>query len=332
MTLDRLVRVCSPRYAMTDEAGSGDAMRDRNLLHRALAGTAALMPAAILRRIAAPYLAGPTAEDALAEARRLAADGCHATIDLLGEGVVSDGTADATVLAYRRVLQMLALAGLSAGISVKPTALGLMSSGIRAEARLCAILDKALEAGRFVRIDMEESTTTDATLRLYESVRDKGYTNVGVVLQACLRRSLTDARRLVDAGIADVRVCKGIYVESSEIAYKHAGEVRAAYVRVSKALLEGGGRVAFATHDDLLVDACLGLVHSKIPAKERHEFQVLLGVREDVRRRLLEAGERVRVYLPYGADSVRYARRRVRENPALARHVARSLFRMRHSG
>lgn len=292
-----------------------------------------MAPAFVVRRVAAAYVAGETLEEALACVLSLAGRGYLATIDLLGEGFVDDARADATADTYQCVLAAVAGAQVPAGVSLKLSALGVRSLRANAEHRLRTILDVAREAGRFVRIDMEEAETIDATLETYASVKRAGYENVGVVLQASMRRSRDDARRLVAAGVPDVRICKGIYIEPANVSFTSADDVRANFVDVARILMAAGGRVAFATHDELLIEECLSLCAALKSPANQHEFQMLLGVREDVRDRLRRRGEQVRIYVPYGPDSVQYALRRVRENPTIARHVIRALLgrRNRHA-
>jgi proline dehydrogenase len=174
---------------------------------------------------------------------------------------------------------------------------------------------QVLAQGRFVRIDMEDSTTTDATLRLYRELRGAGHDNVGVVLQAYLRRTLEDVRALADLK-PDVRLCKGIYVEPPSLAYTDAGSVRASFVQCLDALLEAGSHVAVATHDERLIGEAL--------KRDVPELQMLLGVREDRARELVAEGHRLRVYVPFGEQWYAYSLRRLQENPAMATTIARA--------
>jgi proline dehydrogenase len=244
---------------------------------------------------------------------------------VLGEEVTNPAQADATVDEYLRVLEAMRVDGVPGGVSVKLSALGLLGSEAAAERRLRRIIEAA--DGRFVRIDMEDSSTTDATLDLYGRLRADGITRTGVVLQAMLRRSLADARRLVEAGTPDVRVCKGIYVEPYSRAYTDPELIRRTFVLLCETLLEGGGRLAAATHDERLVYEVRRLTERLDPAGERHEFQMLLGVEPPLRELLLASGVRLRIYVPYGRESHAYALRRLQENPAIARHVLKDLRR-----
>jgi proline dehydrogenase len=172
-----------------------------------------------------------------------------------------------------------------------------------------------------VRIDMEDSSTTDDTLRLYRELREEGHDNVGVVLQAMLRRTADDI-----AGLADlrpsVRLCKGIYVEPPEVAYQDFGEVRASYVRALDALLAAGGHVGIATHDEWLLDEGRRLVAEHELAPDAYEFQMLLGVRPELGAGLVREGHRLRIYVPFGRNWYEYSLRRLQENPKLAGYIA----------
>jgi proline dehydrogenase len=172
-----------------------------------------------------------------------------------------------------------------------------------------------------VRIDMEDSSCTDATLGLYRELREARRDNVGIVLQSCLKRSLDDVAAL--AGVRpNVRLCKGIYIESEEIAYRDPDEVRASYLRILDALLEAGSNVALATQDEWLIRRALERVAGKAPTE--YEIQFLLGVRSDRAAELVAAGHRLRVYVPYGDRWYEYSTRRLQENPAIAWTIAKA--------
>jgi proline dehydrogenase len=214
--------------------------------------------------------------------------------------------------------------GLDANVSVKLTGLGLnvdpalCAEGVRSLARLAA------GHGRFVRVDMEDSSVTTATLELYRRLREEGFDNVGIVLQAVLRRTLDDVGDLVELQ-PNVRVCKGIYVEPAEIAYRGEEAIRFNFVETMAALWEGGAKVAVATHDETLVENALELIRERDLGPERYEFQLLLGVREELADELVRGGHTVRIYVPYGRKWYEYSVRRLQENPKLAGYVARDL-------
>jgi proline dehydrogenase len=281
------------------------------ILDRALVRLLPAVPKPVVQLFSSRYIAGPTLEDAIRVVRTLNAQGMLATVDVLGEEIAHEDEARAIARSYLDVFDAIARESLDANVSVKPTALGLKLSYDACRENLLAVLAQ----GRFVRIDMEDATTTDDTLRLYRELRLAGHENVGVVLQAYLRRTLDDVRALADLQ-PNVRLCKGIYVEPPSIAYTDPESVRTSFVQCLDALLAAGAHVAAATHDETLIRAALD---RRVP-----EFQMLLGVREDRARELVAAGHALRVYVPFGDQWYAYSLRRLQENPAMATTIARA--------
>jgi proline dehydrogenase len=295
-----------------------------NPLNAILARTLPFVPRGIVRRVASRYVAGETLADAVETVRRLNAEGCLATLDVLGEDVVRFSETEETVAEYLRALDAIAANRLDANISVKLTALGLKLDPARCREHFGRIVDGAAAHGIFVRIDMEDSSVTDETLRVYyESGRTRD--RVGIVLQAYLRRSRDDARRAA-AGRASVRICKGIYAEPPEIAYQGRQEIRDNFAALVEDLLVAGSPVGIATHDEWLVEKALATITRLKLGRDSYEFQMLLGVAGDLRRRLVAAGHRLRVYVPYGRSWYAYSLRRLKENPAIAGNVLRGLL------
>jgi proline dehydrogenase len=292
------------------------------VLSRVVSRALPLVPRPLVWRVAQRYIAGRTLADAVATVRGLNADGKIATVDVLGEELRHPDETQAIAAEYGRVLAAFDADHLDASVSVKLSALGLGLDLDLCRAHLEAIVRDAAARGRFVRIDMEDSSTTDDTLRLYRELREKGLANVGVVLQACLRRTVGDIEALADLE-PNVRLCKGIYVEPPAIAFRDFHEVRAAFLRALDALLERASFTAIATHDEyLLVEAA-----RRTGSNDAHEFQMLLGVRPERGDALVRAGERLRVYVPYGEQWYAYSLRRLQENPRIAGHVARDTLR-----
>lgn len=281
-------------------------------------------PKFVVGRVARRYIAGETLEDAVRVIRGLNDEGVSATVDVLGEFITDIAEAEATAAEYARAQGAIQREGLHANISVKLTAFGLGIDPDRCAALVRGLASRAAEQRSFVRIDMENTPYTDATLGLVRTLRKEGLP-VGAVLQAYLRRTDADAASLVAEGIP-VRLCKGIYRESPELAFQDREEIRASYRRNLRTLLAGEARVAIATHDDVLVeDAMRAIAELRVP-RERYEFQMLLGVRERLRREVVAKGHAMRVYVPYGAAWYGYSLRRLRENPAIAGHVFRSML------
>src|SRR5205823_6434494 len=243
------------------------------------------------------------------------------TVDVLGEDVRSQGEAAAFVTAYLETLEAIEREGLDANISVKPSAFGLKLGYDLCRRNLELVIQDAAKRGSFVRVEMEDSSCTDDTLRLYRELREAGHENVGVVLQAYLRRTLDDVRALADLR-PDVRHVKGIYVEPPEIAFQDAEEIRASFTAALQALFEIGAYVGIATHDDALIEAAIRLVDGRLLAPGDYEFQMLLGVRERVGNELVQAGHRLRIYVPYGRRWYEYSLRRLQENPKIAGYIA----------
>ena len=289
------------------------------LLDKTIVRLLPAVPKQVVQLFSARYIAGTTLADAVATVRRLNRIGQLATIDVLGEEITHEDEARTIARAYRDALAAIDHENLESNVSVKPTALGLGLSYELCRENLESILRAAM--GNFVRIDMEDSSTTSDTLRMYRELRADGFDNVGVVLQAYLRRTLDDVAALADLD-ANVRLCKGIYVEPASIAYTDADEIRANYVRALDALLDSGAYVGIATHDEWLIREALSRVDGM--DESEYEFQMLLGVRERRAQELVRDGHRLRVYVPFGEQWYEYSLRRLQENPAMAGTIAKA--------
>jgi len=278
-----------------------------------------------VRRVASRYVAGETLEEALSLVASLNGEGCMATLDVLGEDVTRREETEQTVLDYRKALTEIAARRLDSNVSVKLTALGLKLDPAHCRFEFERIVEAAREHGNFVRIDMEDSSVTEDTLRIFFEFR-RMYERIGIVLQAYLHRSPDDARRIAEVG-GNVRVCKGIYVEPPGIAYQDRDRIRAAFMELVDLLLDAGCYVGIATHDPALVERALETIRKRRLPREAYEFQMLLGVAGTLRRRLVAGGHRLRVYVPYGEAWYAYSVRRLKENPSIAGHVFMGLFR-----
>ncbi len=294
-----------------------------SLFNRLLVGVLPLVPRFVVGRVAARYVAGSTLDDALRVVAELNRAGAMATIDLLGEEVSERAKAAAAVEEYLRVFAAIQERGLDSNVSIKLTLLGLKIDEGFCRDNVDRIAAAAGARGNFVRIDMEDHTCTDATLRIYRELQAR-HGNLGVVLQAYMRRTLRDIAELPRPG-ANVRLCKGIYVEPRRVAWKGHETVRAGFVAALEKLIATGVYPAIATHDEYLSAAASALVDRHGLGREQYEFQMLLGVDQELRDILIAAGHRLRVYVPYGVDWYPYSIRRLRENPEVARHVLRAL-------
>jgi proline dehydrogenase len=279
------------------------------------------VPKPVVRRISERYIAGDDLDDALLVVRRLNEEGKLATLDVLGEEVADRDEARAIAGAYREAIDAFERGRLESNISVKPTALGLKLGYDLCRQNFEDVVRRAAERGNFVRIDMEDSTTTDETLRLYRELRESGYDNVGVVLQARLKRTLDDVRALGELR-PNVRICKGIYVERPEIAFRDFDAVQASFVQALGELLAGGSYVGIATHDEWLLEQGKRLIVERGLGRDDYEFQMLLGVRPGLGDQLVREGHRLRIYTPFGRQWYSYSLRRLQENPKIAGYIA----------
>jgi proline dehydrogenase len=296
-----------------------------NPMNRLIVATLPLVPKPVVRGIASRYVAGETLDDAMSTVTKLNAEGCMATLDVLGEDVTRREETEEAVVAYARALDQIAARRLDSNISVKLTALGLKLDPAFCRAQFSRIVDAAKGRDNFVRIDMEDSSVTEETIRIFLEFRER-YEKVGLVLQAYLRRTAEDARRAA-AVKANVRVCKGIYVEPPQIAFQDRNEIRDSFAATVETLLDAGCYVGIATHDPLLVERGKAAVARRRLRREAYEFQMLLGVAGTLRRRLVADGHRLRVYVPYGDAWYAYSVRRLKENPSIAGHVIRGILR-----
>jgi proline dehydrogenase len=279
------------------------------------------VPKPVVRRISERYIAGEELDDALRVVRRLNDEGKMATIDVLGEEIANPEEARAIAAAYREAFEAIQRGRLDSNVSVKLTALGLKLGYDLCRENLEAVVRHAAERDDFVRIDMEDSSTTDDTLQLYRELRAAGHDNVGVVLQARLKRTLDDVRALAELR-PNVRLCKGIYIEPPEIAYRDFDSVRASFVQALEELLAAGCYAAIATHDEWLVEQGERLVADRGLGREEYEFQMLLGVRPAMGDALVRGGHRLRIYTPFGRHWYAYSLRRLQENPRIAGYIA----------
>ena len=290
------------------------------LLDRALVRLLPAVPKLVVRRISERYIAGAELADAVRVVRRLNGEGKLATVDVLGEEIANADEARAIADAYRDALDVFDREQLDSNISVKPTALGLKLGYEVCRENLDELVAHAAGRG-FVRIDMEDASTTDDTLRLYRELRAAGHDNVGVVLQARLKRTVEDVRALAELK-PNIRLCKGIYLERPEIAYRDYDAVRANFVQALEELWNGGSYVGVATHDEYLLEQAQREAALRGLGREDFEFQMLLGVRPALGDALVRQGHRLRIYTPFGRDWYEYSLRRLQENPRIAGYIA----------
>lgn len=271
------------------------------------------------------FIAGETIDEVITAARTIQARGLMLTLDLLGESVTNLQEADAATRAYLSVIDTILQSGIERNVSLKLTQLGLDVDRASAVDNLRKILERAEPAGFFVRIDMENSPYTDVTLDVFETLWQQGHRQIGIVLQSALHRSEADLQRVNALG-ARVRLVKGAYKEPRAIAYQKKADVDAAYARMTKTLLTAGNYPAFATHDPAMLDLVRQYAREHNIGADKFEFQMLYGIRRDLQAKLLEAGYRVRVYVPFGREWFPYFMRRLGERPANVMFVIRGIL------
>jgi len=288
---------------------------------RLIAASLPAVPRPVVRRIADRYIAGETLDDAVSTVRDLNIRGAMATVDVLGEFISRPEEAEETATEYERALDAIAAGQLDANVSVKLSALGIEIDRELVDRTLGRVLTSAERHRIFVRIDMEHSGLTDETLAVYRDLRDAGHEDVGIVIQSYMRRAEADVAALRDL-TPSVRLVKGIYIEPEDVAFQTMPEINASYLRLLEQLVDQGSYVAIATHDRALLDGALALIDRRGLGQDRYEFQMLLGVAENARRRLIADGHHLRVYVPFGRAWYAYSVRRLKENPRIAGYVA----------
>jgi proline dehydrogenase len=296
-----------------------------SLLNSFIAKSLPFIPKPIVGKVSSRYIAGTQLADAVRKVRELNLDGLMATMDILGEDMHERPAAERIMVEWRRVLDEIKASGVDSNISVKPSQLGFRIDPEYCYANLRVLVQAARDRGNFVRIDMEDSTMTTATIDFHNRLRKEGFDNIGIVIQAYLHRSDADVRSLVKTK-ANFRLCKGIYRESPDIAYQDRDDIRRNFGLLLRIMMENGCYVGIATHDEYLVEKSYELIAKSNLAKERYEFQMLLGVREQLRKSIIDAGHRLRVYVPFGDQWYAYSVRRLKENPQIAGYVLKALL------
>jgi proline dehydrogenase len=301
-----------------------------SLFGRLVVTTLPLVPKPVVGKVASRYVAGETLEEALEEVRKLNAQGAVATMDVLGEEVSERPKAEAAVEEYVRLFQTIESSGVDSNVSIKPTLLGLKIDDGFCRDNIERIASAASAIGNFVRIDMEDHTCTDATLRIYQDLQPK-YGNLGVVFQSYMRRTLQDIEEMPESG-GNISLCKGIYIEPRKVAWKGYETVRYNFVAALEKMIHQDIYAAIATHDEYLVCAAVALLERHQVPHDRYEFQMLLGVDPELRDLIVAEGHRMRIYVPYGKEWLGYSRRRLLENPNIARAALGQMLRRKGGG
>jgi len=294
------------------------------LINKIIVSVVKILPKSVVYFFAKRYIAGERLQDAVNLVKELNKKGILATMDVLGESIT---TKEEVILAKSEclaVLNTIKQNELNSNLSIKPTQLGLNIDLEFAYQQIKEIVSKAKEYGNFVRIDMEDSSCTDKTITVFKRLREE-FDNVGIVLQSYLKRTYNDVVELNKIN-SNYRLCKGIYIEPAEIAFKDRQSVRDSYVRCLEQMMKDKAYVGIATHDDYLVNEALRLKKEMDVPGNLMEFQMLLGVKEDLRDKIVREGHKVRIYVPFGKDWYKYSIRRLKENPNVAGQIFANIF------
>ena len=284
-----------------------------------------LVPKPIVGYFSKTYIAGSGIEDAVHVIKNLNSNGMMATMDLLGEESKEEEKAHQAAEEYVNILKTIDDENLNSNVSVKPTQMGLLIDKEMCYQHIRRIVETARKFNNFVRIDMEDRHCTSDTIDIYIKLKKEFQNHVGTVIQAYLRRTSQDINNLIKEN-ANLRLCKGIYVEPREAAFKDMAIINENYKYNLEKLLGAGCYVGIATHDEKLVWHALSLIEKFNLNPQQYEFQMLLGVDEKLRKILVDAGHRLRVYVPYGREWYAYSTRRLKENPKMAGYVMKRIF------
>lgn len=295
-----------------------------NLFSKAIATTIPIFPKRFVRIFANKYIAGDKLSDGVKTVQELNKKNMIATMDVLGESIKDKKEAEQSKNESIEVLDAISKYKLNSNLSVKLTMLGLSLDYNFCLSLFTEIMQHAKESNNFVRIDMEDSSVTDSTLKIYEDSR-KNFDNVGIVLQAYLRRSEDDLLKLTEMK-TNFRLCKGIYIEPEAIAFKKRSEIRDNFLKLIRIALEKKSYCGIATHDGFVIDGSKKIISELGLNKDDYEFQMLLGVRENLRDKLVDEGHKMKIYVPFGERWYEYSIRRFKENPNLAGQVLKSIF------
>ena len=296
-----------------------------NLANQLILSAIQLLPRPLVKPFAMRYIAGETLDDAVRVVRAVNSRHMMGTMDVLGENVATREESLAAVGACEEVLHSIHHHRLDANLSIKLTQFGLKINGEFCHSNVKRLLGIASGYNNFVRIDMEDSSTTSETLELYGRLRSEGFENVGVVIQANMRRSEEDILKLILMK-ANIRLCKGAYIEPDMIAFRGKEEIRLNYLKLLKRLLEEKCYVGIATHDDFLINGAHQYIQEMNLQSSDYEFQMLYGVKSKLRDRIVADGHRLRVYVPFGQSWYAYSIRRFKENPQIAWYVLQAIF------
>ena len=300
------------------------------MINQLLANALPYMPKKLIWIFSKRYIAGQTIEDGLNACRQLNREGIEATVDLLGEFIQTIEQAEENKKKYIQIIERFTDEGIKGNYSLKPSMFGLLINKEICLVNIEEVIKKAVEKNSFIRIDMEDAQCVDMELDMYRKLQQKYPAHVGLVLQAYMRRTaddLLDMKSIHTNGVAlNFRLCKGIYNEPKEIAFKGFKEIQEHYISDLKYMFDHNMYVGIATHDKQLIEKALEVIKEKKIDPSKYEFQMLYGVTPELRSSIVKQGYKMRVYVPYGKDWFGYSTRRLKENPKMASHIVKALF------
>lgn len=300
------------------------------MFNKLIAALLPYMPKKIIWIFSKRYIAGVTVQDAIISAKKLNDQGIMVTMDILGEFIKTLDEAEKNRDEYIELIDLVEKEKIDGNYSVKPTMFGLLLDKEVCYNHIRAIVEKAASFNNFIRVDMEDSPCTTDTILLYRKLKAEFPKNVGLVVQAYMKRTLPDLEALMDIHSEEVplnyRLCKGIYVEPAEVAYKKYEEINEHYLEELEFMFKNGVYPAIATHDKPLITGAYELIEKYNVPKENYEFQMLYGVTPDLRNSIIANGHRMRIYVPYGKQWFGYSTRRLKENPKMASLIIKALF------
>ena len=300
------------------------------MLNRLIANILPYIPKSIIWLVSKNYIAGTTVDDAIKVSRQLNRENILVTLDVLGEFITSIEQAVENRDMYLNIIEVCQAKKIRGNFSVKPTSFGLLIDENRCFALISDIVKLASDYDNFVTLDMEDSKCVDKELLLFAKLHKIYPSNVGIVFQSYLKRTISDLEQLISSGLnlsqINIRLCKGIYNEPSTIAYKDYDTINSNYLKLLRLMLNNGIYSAIATHDKYLIMESLKMIDELNISKKQYEFQMLFGVTPNLRTELVKAKHKMRVYIPFGKEWFGYATRRLKENPQMVKHIIKALF------
>jgi proline dehydrogenase len=300
------------------------------MINRFIASVLPYMPKKLIWIFSRSYISGETIDDAIRVSKSLNSNNIKVTLDVLGEFITNLDEAEANKKEYLHLIDVIQECGIDSNYSLKPTSFGLLIDKEVCYRHIREIVEKAAAYGNFIRVDMEDSPCTDLEIELFRRLKSEFPANVGLVLQAYLKRTYSDIEKMLDLNSADsplnYRLCKGIYIEHESIAYKKYEEINRHFLEDLELMFKNGIYVGIATHDKPLIEGAYRLIEKYSVPKNRYEFQMLYGVTPKLRESIVNEGHTMRVYVPFGRQWFGYSTRRLKENPKIASHIIKAIF------